>query len=138
MARERPLERATMDDRIFGPILAMVLASAPASARECPFNGAEAIMDAIKAAPTCAAAAAIYGQCSWGSSMDVQFGQPVIEKCEAEFAGRLSKKDNRAYDRAQKRCTAKYAHREGTLYLSFAMSCAVNVAKDYAKRFGKH
>jgi hypothetical protein len=104
---------------------------------ECPVNGAEATSDAIAAAPTCAAAAAVYAACTWGSSMDVQFGQPVIEKCEAEFAGRLSKTDSRAYDRAQKQCTNKYAHKEGTLYLSFAMSCAVNVAKDYAKRFGK-
>lgn len=119
-------------------VLAILLAAAPGSAREaCPVNGAEATVEAIKAAPTCAAAAAVYGACTWGSSMDVRFGQPVIEKCEAEFAGRLSKKDNRAYDRAQKRCTDKYAHREGTLYMSFSMSCSVNLAKDYAKRFGK-
>jgi hypothetical protein len=119
-------------------VLATLPASPPASARdECPVNGAEATADAISAAPTCAAAATIYGACTWGSSMDVQFGQPVIEKCEAEFAGRLPKKNRIAYDRAQARCTRKYAHREGTLYLSFAMSCAVNVAKDYAKRFGK-
>jgi len=125
-----------MQYRVSWLILATLLA--PVSARaECPVNGAEATADAIGAAPTCAAAAAVYGACTWGSSMDVQFGQPVIEKCEAEFAGKLSKKDRSAYDRAQKRCTDKYAHKEGTLYLSFAMSCAVNVAKDYAKRFGK-
>ena len=117
-------------------ILATLLAAAPARA-ECPVNGAEATSDAIAAAPTCAIAAAIYGVCTWGSSMDVQFGQPVIEKCEAEFVHKLSKKDKNAYDRAQKRCTDQYAHKEGTLYLSLAMSCAVNVAKDYAKRFGR-
>jgi dienelactone hydrolase len=127
-----------MGFRVLLLISAIFLAIEPAFAREeCPFTGADATMDAIKATPTCAAAAAIYGRCTWGSSMDVQFGQPVIGKCEAEFAGRLSKKDNRAYDRAQKRCIDKYAHKEGTLYMSFSMSCAVDIAKDYAKRFGK-
>ena len=116
--------------------LGVLLAVAPARA-ECPVNGADATADAIDAAATCAAAAAVYGACTWGSSMDVRFGQPVVEKCEAEFVRRLSKTNRHAYDRAQAQCTRKYAHKEGTLYLSLAMSCAVNVAKDYAKRFGK-
>jgi hypothetical protein len=123
--------------RLILPFILIAPLAAPAAARECPVNGADAIMDAIKAAPTCAASAAFYSACSWGSSMDVQFGAAVIEKCEAEFAGRLSRKNRSAYDRAQKQCIRKYAHREGTLYMSHAATCAVDVANGYAKRFGK-
>lgn len=117
--------------------IASLLMTSTAQAAECPVTGADATTTAIEKAPTCAAAAAVYEACTWGSSMDVQFGQRVVEKCEAEFRGKLSPAKQRAYKRAQDTCRRKYARRQGTLYLSLAMSCAVTAANSYAKRFGK-
>jgi hypothetical protein len=116
-------------------LLLTLLLLAPVHADECPVVGAEATLEAIKSAGTCLVAAATYKSCTWGSSMDVQFGQPVVEKCEGEFKAKLSNAHRDAYRREQDRCRRKYANKTGILYLSFAMSCAVNVAESFARRF---
>jgi hypothetical protein len=127
-----------MSDRIVSVLLLILLLPVPVRAAECPATGADATIAVIRSAGSCAAAAATYSACTWGSSMDVQLGQPVIEKCEAEFKAKLSKPQRGAYQRGQDRCRRKYAKRSGTLYISMAMSCAVDVAATFARRFGAH
>ena len=121
----------TLPACLIGGLVAVLAISPPASAAECPVAGADATIEAIKAAPSCKEAAEIYAGCTWGSSMDVQFGSVAIEKCEGAFLANLSAKRKQTYRQDQARCTRKYARKQGTLYLSLAMSCAVDVAKTY-------
>jgi hypothetical protein len=88
-------------------------------------------------APSCAKAAEIYGLCTWGSSMDIQFADAAIKKCEADFLDKLTPQQRRTYDRAKTRCGRKYARESGTLYRSFEASCSVELAKTYWTRMTK-
>jgi|SRR5215471_10380709 len=120
------------------PALATLLAFAQQiAAAECPVAGAEATSDAIEQAPSCAKAAEIYGLCRWGSSMDIQFADAAIKKCEADFVSTLKPQQRRNYDRAKTRCGRKYARESGTLYRSFEASCSVELAKTYWTRMTK-
>jgi hypothetical protein len=118
-------------------LLAATLAVARSNAAECPVAGADATSEAIKSAPSCGAAAEVYGLCTWGSSMDIRFAAIAIEKCEAEFLGKLTAQQRRAYDQAKTRCGRKHAREAGTLYRSFEASCSVAVAKTYWQRITK-
>jgi hypothetical protein len=109
----------------------------PVAAAECPVAGADATSEAIEQAPSCAKAAEIYGLCTWGSSMDIQFADVAIRKCEADFLNRLTPQQRKAYDRAKTRCGRKYARESGTLYRSFEASCSVELAKTYWVRMTK-
>ena len=126
-----------MARRLFAA-LAMLLALAQSpTAAECPVAGAEATSDAIEQAPSCAKAAEIYGLCRWGSSMDIQFADAAIKKCEADFLATLTPQQRRSYDRAKRRCGRKFARESGTLYRSFEASCSVDLAKSYWARMAK-
>jgi hypothetical protein len=116
---------------------ALMALAHPLSAAECPVAGAEATSDAIERAPSCAKAAEIYGLCTWGASMDIQFADVAIRKCEADFVARLTPQQQRAYDRAKTRCGRKYARESGTLDRSFEASCSVELAKTYWTRMTK-
>jgi hypothetical protein len=127
----------SMARRLFAA-LAMLLALAQSpTAAECPVAGAEATSDAIEQAPSCAKAAEIYGLCRWGSSMDIQFADAAIKKCEADFLAKLTAQERRNCDRAKTRCGRKYARESGTLYRSFEASCSVDLAKSYWTRTTK-
>jgi hypothetical protein len=118
--------------------LAMLAALArPVFAAECPVAGADATSEAIEQASSCAKAAEIYGLCTWGSSMDIQFADVAIRKCEADFLAKLTPQQRRTYDRAKTRCGRKYARESGTLYRSFEASCSVELAKTYWARMAK-
>jgi hypothetical protein len=76
--------------------LAMLAALArPVFAAECPVAGADATSEAIEQASSCAKAAEIYGLCTWGSSMDIQFADVAIRKCEADFLAELTPQQRR-------------------------------------------
>lgn len=126
-----------MSKRLFLVLAALAVLAGRPSAAECPVSGAEATSDAIEQAPSCAKAAEIYGLCTWGSSMDIQFADSAIQKCEADFLDKLTAAQRRAYDRARLQCGRKYAHQSGTLYRSFEASCSVALAKDYWARVAK-
>ena len=126
-----------MARRLLVAVVALVAFARPVPAAECPVAGAEATSDAIEQASSCAQAAEVYGLCTWGSSMDIQFADAAITKCEADFLGKLTPQQRRAYDRAKMRCGSKYAHKSGTLYRSFEASCSVELAKTYWTRITK-
>lgn len=109
----------------------------PAAAAECPVSGVDATIEAITQATSCDKAAEIYGLCTWGSSMDIQFADVAIKKCEADFLDKLDARQRRDYDRANMRCGRKYARESGTLYRSLEASCSVEVAKTYWVRLAK-
>jgi hypothetical protein len=127
----------SMARRILAALLTLLALAQSPTAAECPVVGAEATSDAIEQAPSCAKAAEIYGLCTWGSSMDIQFADAAIKKCEADFLATLTAQQQRAYDRAKMRCGRKYARESGTLYRSFEASCSVALAKTYWTRMTK-
>jgi len=112
-------------------------AGTSATAAECPVEGVEAIENALKSADTCAAAVKVFKACGYGSTVDVQFGGIVIEKCEAAFLPGLRGSQRASYARGQKACGRKYAGRSGTMYRSATAFCFAELAGNYARRFGK-
>jgi hypothetical protein len=98
----------SMARRLLVALATLAALARPLFAAECPVAGAEATSEAIEQAPTCAKAAEIYGLCTWGSSMDIQFADAAIRKCEADFLGKLTPQQRKAYDRAKTRCGRKY------------------------------
>jgi NaMN:DMB phosphoribosyltransferase len=115
-------------------VSALVAFAGPLAAAECPVSGAEATSEAIEQAPSCEKATEVYLLCTWGSSVDIQFADIAIGKCEADFLSKLTAQQRRTYDRAKQRCGRKYARESGTLYRSFEASCSVKLAKTYWDR----
>ncbi|MFH0130549.1 lysozyme inhibitor LprI family protein [Variovorax sp. VaC1] len=97
-------------------------------------KGPDALDAALASTPTCKAAMAMLRQCAWGSSMDTTFGATVVSKCEQEFLGKLTPPDRRAYDRQMKLCADRYAHRDGTMYISATAICQADVATRFAAK----
>ena len=107
--------------------------------KECPIGdlSLEAREEVLRSAPSCDKSLELFGLCSFGASGDVSLGAIVTEKCEADFLAKLSKRQRRAYHREQKRCAGKYRHESGSMYRSFEAYCGAEVARTYARRFGK-
>ena len=101
---------------------------------QCPTLDAREIEDMLQKAPSCQRAVAVFETCQFGSSGDVGLGAVVIEKCEADFLGKLTAAQRRAYDGEQKRCSRKYLNKSGTMYRSFEAFCVAYVARDYSAR----
>jgi hypothetical protein len=101
-------------------VAALLLFITPVRAEDCPVKefSLDAKEDAIRKAPTCKRALEIMEACAYGAGGDTGLGDAVHERCEPEFLPKLSKAQKRAYDREQKRCNAKYAHQQGTMYRS--------------------
>ena len=97
----------------------------------------DGIIGLLEQAPSCLRAIAIFEACEFGASGDVGLGAAVTKKCEADFMGKLSAAQKRAYDQAQKRCARKYRNKSGTMYRSFEAFCGAYVARDYSARFLK-
>jgi hypothetical protein len=104
---------------------------------DCPASGFDAIEAAIRQAPSCRRAIALFEACEFGASGDVGLGAAATEKCERDFLSRLSAAQKRAYVRAQKFCARKYQNEDGTMYRSFEAFCGAYVARDYSARFLK-
>ena len=128
-----------MRSRMVLAVSAMLLFVTPVRAKECPAkeSGYEAREDAVRKASSCKEALAVMEACAYTASGDTGLGLIVHERCEPEFLGQLSKAQKRAYDREQKRCSDKYAHKEGTMYRSFTAFCQAQSAVTYARRFGR-
>ena len=72
-----------------------------------------------------------------GAGSDVDMGEGVVAKCEAEFVSKLSRGRLGEYRRAQSRCSRKYRHESGTMYPSLEAHCAAEVARSHAGRLPK-
>jgi len=119
------------------PVLASglaIAAGAPAAAAiKCPVQGMANVAKAINNAANCRAAVGMLKACAFGSSADNALASAAINKCEARFSHRISKQRYRAYRDAQRRCDAKYAKMEGTMYQSAAAICRANAALAYSR-----
>jgi hypothetical protein len=111
----------------------------PTDPKECPVEerSLDAIVNAIKAAPSCDKSMEVFAACSYKASGDVSLGAAVTEKCEADFLAKLKPAQRRAYDGGQKRCARKYRHESGTMYRSFEAFCGAELAQSYARKFSK-
>jgi hypothetical protein len=132
-----------MFNRIILAIVALAILTGSSAAKdaakkeECPTLNHQEIEDLLRRAPSCQRAIALFEICQFGSSGDISFGAIVTEKCEADFLGKLSAAQKRAYDRDQKQCARKYAGEDGTIYRSFEAFCGADVARKYSARFLK-
>jgi len=119
------------------PAAGVAEAAAPAAAAvsNCPVQGPtmENVAKAINNAANCRAAVGLLKACAFGSSADNALAQAAISKCEARFSRRISKQRFRAYRDAQRRCDAKYAKMQGTMYQSAAALCRADAALAYSR-----
>ncbi|MDF2118996.1 hypothetical protein PY365_25845 [Roseiarcaceae bacterium H3SJ34-1] len=111
---------------------AAATSAAPAGGN-CPVQGMDNVAKAINNAANCRAAVGMLKACAFGSSADNALASAAIAKCEARFGRRITKQRFRAYRDAQRRCDAKYAKMEGTMYQSAAAICRADAALAYSR-----
>lgn len=109
---------------------------APASAQEpCKFGSKEAfdaLAKSLSEAKSCKAAAARIHDCAWGSSADTELAPIVVEKCERTFFDKLSRSAQKYYGDQMQLCAYEYSRQQGTMYMSAAALCQVDVAAHFA------
>lgn len=107
-----------------------------ARAQEPCKYGSEDAFDALakdlSQAESCSTAATKMRDCAWGSSADTQLAPIVIEKCEKTFFHSLSPAAQKRYGDEMQLCAYEYARQEGTMYMSAAALCQVDVAASFA------
>jgi len=112
----------------------MVVSFAPAQ-DECHFGSPEAF-DALEKALTqeksCQAAAKKIHNCAWGSSADTQLAPIVISKCEKTFFPKLSAVAKEHYEDEMQLCAYEFAKAQGTISMSAAALCQLDVATKFA------
>ena len=109
------------------------------SAQECKFGSEEAFDATAKAlseAKSCSSAVAIMHNCAWGSSADSQLAPIAIEKCEESFYEKLSESGKERYGQEMQLCAYQYAKKEGTISISEAALCQLDVAAQFAANPG--
>lgn len=110
-----------------------VAAAASVQAQDpCNFGSFEASAKELREAKSCEAAVARMHDCMWGSSADTQLAPIVIKKCEKRFFDKLSPVAKKRYGEEMQLCAYEYAQQEGTLYMSAAAVCQVDVAARFA------
>lgn len=107
-----------------------------ADAEECPAKSTsmDDVIAVLNAAPGCGPAMKLFEACAYGASGDVQFGEVVEKKCEADFGDRLEPPRKLSYQRELQACDRKYRSKSGTMYLSFTAFCRAQVAQRYSQR----
>ena len=76
----------------------------------------------------------VFEACEYGASGDVQFGEAVEKKCEADFLGKANAAKKQAYKREIGVCDRKYRNKSGTMYISFTAFCRAEVAQRYSQK----
>jgi len=115
----------------------LAAAASPAlaqSPRACPHEESERdrISRTLQSASSCQVAHDLMNACRSNTSGDVEFAGIVMQRCESVFLDGLSLSARKAYDDERARCRQRYAKREGTMYLSFTVTCEAGVAARYA------
>lgn len=110
--------------------LAAAMDTAAAQQRQCPHaeSDRDNITRSLQSAVTCQRAYDMMNACRSNSGGDVELAEIVIQRCEAAFLSGLSPAARRAYDEERAACRRRYAKREGTMYVSFAVTCEAGVA----------
>lgn len=110
---------------------------APAGAQDCQYGSeqaSESLARALTNAPSCSVAADKLQKCAWGSSADAQFASIVIDKCEKAFLPKLTPQGKERYKDEMYLCGYEYARQKGTMYISAAALCKVNVAVRFSAK----
>lgn len=125
--------------------LTLVLASglalaSTAKAGECPveFGNADymdTVIDKIEKSPSCYEGAELARDCALGAGGDYAIARTAETKCSADFDKKLTIADKRTYNSLMAKCAKKYAKMEGTMYVSMAAHCRLNVAALYSNLF---
>lgn len=109
---------------------------APASAQEpCKFGSQDAfdaLAKSLSEAKSCKTAAVKMHDCAWGSSADTQLAPIVVAKCERTFFDKLSPAAQKHYEDQMQLCAYEYSRQDGTMYMSAAALCQVDVAAHFA------
>ena len=124
-----------------GPVLGLLLFLGPvrAAPMECPAKSTQMddIIASLMAARGCDAAMRVFEACEYGASGDVQFGEVVGKKCEADFLDKANASKKHAYKRELGVCDRKYRNQSGTMYISFTAFCRAEVAQRYSQAVRK-
>jgi hypothetical protein len=137
MAGTNLMKEMTMRSSFCLAGLALVLfGSVVHAAEECPAKSRsmDDIIAVLNAAPSCDRAMKLFEACEYGASGDVQFGEVVEKKCEADFIGHLKPSRKLSYRRELRVCDRKYRNQSGTMYISFTAFCRAEVAQRYSQR----
>jgi uncharacterized protein len=119
-------------------LLLLLLVVIPVRAQDkCPFGfGGEKAADGLDKAlhdqKSCKSAVELMSKCRWGSSADSEFAPIAIEKCEGDFLKKLSPAGMDNYTTQMQLCAYEYARQEGTISISEAAMCQVDVAAKFA------
>ena len=118
------------------PAVLLTLGTAHAATEECPAKSTQMddIIAELEKAPSCNRAMKVFEACEYGASGDVQFGEVVEKKCEADFLSGLGASQKKAYAGQLKRCDAKYRNESGTMYRSFTAFCRAEVSQRYSQK----
>ena len=110
-----------------------------AATMDCPAKSSQMddIIASLNAAKGCDAAMKVFEACEYTASGDVQFGEVVEKKCEADFLDKANASKKQAYKRELGVCDRKYRNKSGTMYISFTAFCRAEVAQRYSKRMRK-
>jgi uncharacterized protein len=113
-----------------------LLAMRPALGQDdCHFGSSEAfdqLAKALEQEKSCPAAAKRMHDCAWGSSADTQLAPIVISKCENTFFTKLSAVGKEHYEEEMQLCAYEYSKAEGTISMSAAALCQLDVATEFA------
>lgn len=117
----------------FGALLAFT--SVQAAQMECPARSTQMddVIASLNEAKGCDAAMKVFEACQYGASGDVQFGEAVEKKCEADFIGKATASTKRSYQRELGICDRKYRNKSGTMYLSATAFCRAQAAQRYSR-----
>jgi 3-hydroxymyristoyl/3-hydroxydecanoyl-(acyl carrier protein) dehydratase len=100
---------------------------------QCPSSGEDSSLEKtvamIKTAKSCDDADQIAKQCAWGSSADVQIAGAAGDICANTFRRKLTPADKTAYLTLINKCRSKYAHIQGTIYISARAFCEESIGK---------
>jgi hypothetical protein len=106
-----------------------------ALAEDCPVKpiDMDAIIAALNAAPDCKTSMKLFEACQFGSTADIQLGDVVEKKCEAQFLTKLKPTQQHTYQDQLGRCDAKFAGKQGTMWRSAAAMCRASVSQRTAQ-----
>jgi len=98
-------------------------------------NYIDKVAAAIKATDSCEGGSQMAEACSLGASGDAPITQVAQVKCEGDFMKKLTKADVQTYNNLQTKCESKYKNMQGTMYISMASFCRLQVARLYSELY---
>jgi hypothetical protein len=118
-------------------LIALVASLSPAFALDCPVKDhdptfIDRVGQAIKSAKSCGEGAEIAEACAFGASGDTAIAPVAERKCGLDFWQKLKPAERQVYNGLQAKCEAKYRDMDGTMYISAAAFCKLDVARLYS------